>query len=191
MANPLMQFDNRVRGDAADRLVELAASRRSAADQAVADRVKRYGERDNESLAPEIARLHQQLSGQQKAPAGASEAQLILSQIAQGLGPSGQGVKNIDVANALLGAESMTAEKAAVLQYLAQKQGPGLEARGYDALIGINQALADQGLKGKMSRAGLYSGIGAGATMGTTAGAQQILALIDYLQGGGQETEMV
>ena len=182
MANPLMQFDNRVRGDAVDRLVELAAARRAAADQAVADRVQRYDERDTESLSPEIAALYRQLEKQQKLPTGASEAQQILTNAAVGLGVSQGGGSARDIAGALT-----DQERAAVIQYLAQQKGPGVAARGYDALIGVNQALADQGMRGKLARGGLYSGIGAGTAMGTTAGAQGILALIDYLQGGGEE----
>lgn len=186
MAN-LLQYlranlDEPVRGDAVARVSELQGLRNEAAKQAVAARAERYNGRDTQSLSPEVARLYYQLKDQAKAEGDAAAIQKILSTTAGAL--EGQGVAN--PARGIAAALS-DPDKAAVLNYLAQQGGPGLQARGYDALIGVNQALADQGLKGKLSRGALYSGIGAGGVMGATAGAQGLMALIDYLQNPAPE----
>jgi hypothetical protein len=81
-----------------------------------------------------------------------------------------------------------TAQKGAVGRVLAESS-PGMMEQVRGAEVGFNRALADTGTRGKMTRLGLFTGIGAGTTAGLTAAGQGLMALMDYLQQGQQAAE--
>lgn len=178
----LRGFDAGVMNDAAIRARALQRAEAEAAAAAQAERVKRYGGRDNQSLAPEVARLYDRLESGGYEP-GSREA-VIRQILAKAVGPTTAAVDPRTVVDQLQGPG-----RQEVLEYMASQRGPGVQAQALGAVRALNELLASKGTGGQAARAGLYSGIGAGTAMGTTAGAQGLMALIDYLQGSGQGEE--
>lgn len=70
-----------------------------------------------------------------------------------------------------------------VQQYLAETAGPSLGQRMLNAKIGLNEALADKGMRGYLSRGTAYGSAGAG----TVAGAAALMELMEGLQPGSTE----
>lgn len=207
--NVFQQFGQRLAADAQGRLggIEQEIARRSgerigAQTQAF---VERTPENANDMVAAYLsnaaaANARRSVEGGASPLADAARqraAQAIGSQLGldnQGLRQSMNigdlsGIKADQIAGLM--AQQDGAGRAAIGRAMAEAGGAGpLEQLGRMNLA-VNQALAEKGRRGDIARAGLVTGIVGGGALGTAAlteGAQQLIALMQYLQ-SGQQTE--
>jgi len=187
LAGRLTAGDQYVMNAAANNAAAMQDARRKALENRASQRLEGYGKRDDGSMGSDVGSMYARLL-KQKEPAGEDlVVREILNRAAQAAAAKA-GVEDVaKLDKRLVYGATQGDDRQKVLEFLAKQGGPGPVAALYDAGIAGSKLLQDPTLAGQLARAGLYSGMGAGTVAGTTAGAQGILALIDYLQGNGAE----
>jgi hypothetical protein len=187
--NTLRGVDGQVADYFADQLQSGVQARATAARLAQEEALKGLQGRSAQSLGDEVADVYGQLyRGRVMGGEGSRDERVArdaaIRTILDSVGAVPKGVQGPAMAtSAEVYGKLDPQQQAQILEYLARIKGPGMEARALDALNATRGALADKTWKGGLARTGLVSG----GVAGTTAGAQGILALIDYLQGNGEE----
>lgn len=82
---------------------------------------------------------------------------------------------------------SPDARNVIAAELASRNQGMGSRLTGLE--IAANQALADQGVRGQVARGALFTGVGAGGTMGLTAAGQALMELMAYVESGQQQQD--
>ena len=80
-------------------------------------------------------------------------------------------------------------DRKGMARTMAESEGPGLLERVRQMQLYANEQLQAKGARGHVARAGVVTAATGGVTMGLTAAGQGLMALMEYMQNGGQQEE--
>lgn len=181
-----------IQAEAAGRIGKIEAIQRRLENERIAGRAKELAARPVDSAAASLAQaLNRGAAGaEDMVDTSAYGAYQQLVNAAGGVDPAKASASDPALLASLRGMDQGQRARVAQAQAQLEPRGPMGAMRGLEAEI--NRRLAADGVGGNVARGALYAGIGGGAVAGgmaLTEGAQQLIALMQYLQSGQQSEE--